>query len=408
MPDSAEPADHDHAGPVDPDERIVSLDVLRGVALLGILVINIWLFSMPQVVLSYPPAFGDFSGANYWAWFVSHVFAELKFITLFSMLFGAGMLLFFQSKNGSDTPAMQLFVRRNILLVMIGLGHAFLLWYGDILIAYGLCAFFIVAVRDWQPKDLAVLGVVLAALPALLELLTGLGGSTAELNDAILPAQTALDAEVTAYQGGWLEQMDHRIEAAIEQHTVSFLGLVAWRASGMMLLGMALFKWGVLTNDRSATFYRKLIAVAGSSGLALILAGVWHREFVDWEPATVVLFSDQLNYFGSILLSLAYIGIIMLFCRRWATSIVGTALAAVGKTAFSNYLFQTVAATTIFYGHGLGWFGTASRVEQLGIVLAIWLVQILLSVLWLRYFRFGPVEWVWRSLTYGETQQLRR
>ncbi len=134
---------------------------------------------------------------------------------------------------------------------------------------------------------------------------------------------------------------------------------------------------------------------------------MWYRELVGWETGYVLLFARQLNYVGSLLLALGYVAATMLLCRAAAGGRITTALSAVGRTAFSNYLFQTVAATTIFYGHGLGLFGTLSRLELLGIVLLIWAIQIPLSVAWLNRFRFGPVEWLWRTLTYGSRQQLR-
>ncbi len=173
-----------------------------------------------------------------------------------------------------------------------------------------------------------------------------------------------------------------------------------------MLLGMALFKRGVLTNDRSTRFYRRLIAVGTVSGVAAILAGVWYIETNDWS-AGAGPFWRQFNYWGSFLLAGAYVGLVMLYCRRRPEGVATRALAAVGRTAFSNYLLQTLLATSIFYGHGLGLFGRVTRIEALGVVVVIWAIQIPLSVLWLRYFRFGPLEWLWRVLTYGTLQPLR-
>ncbi|EMA35311.1 DUF418 domain-containing protein [Halobiforma nitratireducens] len=402
-------------GPTDPGDRILSLDVLRGFALLGILVINIWLFGLPMAGALNPTLYGDFSGGNYVAWFVSHVFFERKFVTLFTFLFGAGVVLFMESKERKNQPARRLQFRRLFWLLVIGLGHAYLLWHGDILVAYALCGFVIVFVRHWSPKRLLVLGLVMFALPSLLYLLGGAGYAMAdadlqaEIEDDILVGFGADDIqnEIDTYQGGWLEQMDNRASTVLTLQTVGFVFESFWIYGGLMIVGMALYKWGVLSNERSSRFYRRLLVAGSTTGLALILTGVWYRELVAWDTAYVLLIAHQFNYWGSLLLGLAYVSAIMLLCRVAAGGLVTDALSAVGRTAFSNYLLQTVLATSIFYGHGLGLFGQLSRLELLGVVVLIWAIQIPLSVAWLNRFRFGPVEWVWRTLTYGERQPLR-
>ncbi len=386
--------------PTPPDDRILGLDVLRGFALLGILIINIQVFAMPFVTLNNPTAYGDFSGANYAVWFVGHVFFELKFITLFTVMFGAGIILFTRSKP--PETVLRLHYRRTVFLLFVGLAHAYLLWYGDILVAYALCALGVVFVRHWEPRRLAVVGTVLVAVPAVFSLLAGLSLGTNAAVASWNPSQAALASEIEAYRGGWLDQMDHRAPTAFSQHTSGFLVEIGWRTAGLMLWGMALFKWGVLSNRRSTRFYYWL-CVGGVGGLALVLTGVWYTESVDWAARESLFFARQFNYWGSLLLAGAYIAAVMLYCRFRGVTLVTTALSAVGRTAFSNYLLQTIIATSIFYGHGLGLFGSVSRVEQFGIVLAIWGVQIALSVLWLRYYRYGPVEWLWRRVTYGSS-----
>jgi uncharacterized protein len=394
------------SGPTSPTGRIVALDALRGFALLGILVINVRAFSMPEVVLTNPTAYGDFTGANYWAWLVGHVLVEGKFITLFTFLFGGGVVLFTRSVERKGRSALGVHFRRSGWLVVFGLAHAYLLWYGDILVAYGLCAFGVVLLRDYAPRALALIGLCLLAIPSVIEVLAGLAVDPAAIASTWRPSEATLRSEVVTYRGGWLEQMDHRVPTAYQRQTSGFLGYTVWRVSGSMLLGMALFKWGVLTDERSARFYRRLIAVGAVSGLVMILVSVLYIEANDWS-AEAALFWRQFNYWGSLPLAGAYVGLVMLYCRWRPEGIATRSLAAVGRTAFSNYVLQTMLATSIFYGHGLGLFGGVSRVEALGIVLAIWAVQIPLSVLWLRYFRFGPLEWLWRVLTYGSLQPIR-
>ena len=411
---SSENADGD-AGPTDPGDRIVSLDVLRGFALLGILVINIWLFALPTVGTLNPTLYGDMSGINYAAWFVSHVFFEQKFVTLFTFLFGAGMVLFMETKERKGQPARRLHFRRTFWLLVIGLGHAYLLWYGDILVAYALCGFLLVFVRRWRPRRLLVLGLFMFALPATLYLLGGVGYTVAdaetqsEIEDTVLEGfgAEAVEAEKAVFQGDWLGQVEFRAPIVLSLQTFGFAVESFWLFGGLMVIGMSLYKQGVLSNERSTRFYRRLFVGGAVPGLALILTGVWYRHAVDWDTVQVLLLARQFNHWGSLLLGLAYVAGIMLVCRYAAGRVTDT-LSAVGRTAFSNYLLQTVIATSIFYGHGLGLFGTLERAELLVVVVLIWAVQVPLSVFWLDRFRFGPVEWLWRTLTYGERQPMRK
>jgi len=383
------------------------LDVLRGFALLGILLINIWVFSMPLAVLQNPTAYGDFTGANYFAWLFAHVFAQGKFITLFTLLFGAGIVLFTRSKDSGG--ADRLHNRRTAFLLGVGLAHAYLLWYGDILTQYALCGLFVASIRDWEPKALARFGLLLVAVPTLLYLAQGLTIQPGtQLAFGWAPSDAALASEIATYRDGWLAQLDHRVPTAFSLQTGSFFAAQFWRLSGLMMLGMALFKWGVISNQRSSQFYRRLLVGGGTGGLTLILTGVWYNTAVEWQAPEALFFGTLFNYWGSLLLAGAYLAIVMLYCRWRTEGPVITALSAVGRTAFSNYLLQTVLATSIFYGHGLGLFGSVSRVQQLQIVVGIWAIQIVLSVLWLRWFRFGPAAWCWRSVTYGTRQPLRQ
>lgn len=393
------------AGPTPPSERIVSLDALRGVALLGILVINVRVFSMPEATLLNPTVYGDLSGANYWAWLLGHIFAKSKFITIFSALFGAGVLLFIDAKRQKGQPAVRLQLRRTVILLVIGLLHAYLLWYGDILVAYGLLGLFLIAVRHLEARKLAGLAGVFLLFVPVVELSTALTIGGDAVAGQWSPTEAALQQEVATYRGGWVEQMSHRVPTSLRRQTASFVGATFWRVGGVMLLGMALYRWGVLTGERSPQLYRRLIG-GGIVGVGIVAAGVVYIEANNWS-ADAALFWRQFNYWGSLLVAGGYVGLVTLYTRRRSDGPITQAFAAVGRTAFTNYLLQTVVATTVFYGHGLGLFGSVSRVEALGFVAVVWAAQILLSVAWLRAFRFGPVEWLWRTLTYGHRQPLR-
>ena len=176
----------------------------------------------------------------------------------------------------------------------------------------------------------------------------------------------------------------------------------------MMLTGMALFKLGVFSATRTTRTYVTMAVVGAGIGVPLILAGVCYKDSVDWDVRYSFFLGGQFNYWGSIPVALAWIGVVMLLCRSARLSAVRAPLAAVGQMAFTNYLLHSVICTTLFYGYGLGWYGHVERVGQFGVVLGVWAIQLVLSPLWLRAFRFGPGEWAWRSLTYGAMHPFRR
>jgi uncharacterized protein len=175
-----------------------------------------------------------------------------------------------------------------------------------------------------------------------------------------------------------------------------------------MLAGMALFKLGVFSAKQAPSLYWTMIAIAVCYGIPLTLYGT-HRDFAAaWDFRYSFFYGMQFNYWASLLLSLGWVGAIMLACRGVALFPLTRRLAAVGRMAFTNYIMHTIICTTIFYGHGFGLFGKVERVWQFAIVLAIWALQLVVSPIWLRHFLFGPLEWLWRCLTYLQWEQLRR
>lgn len=400
--------------PVSEPQRIVSLDVLRGFALLGILVINIQSFSMIFSAYMNPTAYGDLTGANYWVWLLSHVFTDQKFMTIFSMLFGAGIVLLSSRVEARGQSATGVHYQRMFWLIVFGLLHAYLLWWGDILFLYGICGLVVYLFRKLSPRKLLVLGLLTIAVSSALFLFFGWSmqfwppEALEELTQDWQPTLERTAEEVAIYQGGWLEQMNHRVPKSFELETFGLLIWGFWRAGGLMLVGMGLYKVGVFTLKRSAGFYAALIMGALLVGIPTVSYGV-HRNFtVGWDIHSSFFFGWQFNYWGSLIVSMGWVGLVMLVCQYPPLARLTRPFAAVGQMAFTNYILQTVICTTIFYGHGFGLFGQVERTGQIAIVAGVWVFQLLVSPIWLRYFLFGPLEWLWRSLTYLQWQPFRR
>jgi uncharacterized protein len=221
------------------------------------------------------------------------------------------------------------------------------------------------------------------------------------------PGEEAIAQEIAAYQGGWWGQMVHRVPAALGFQTSAFLLMILWRTSGLMLIGMALFKWEILTAKASKKLYWNFLIIGTGIGLVLVFGG-WFANFQhNWDFEYSMFRGQHFNYWGSLFLSAGYLGGIMLICRSGKFSFLTRPLAAVGRMAFTNYIMQTIICIFLFYGYGFGLFGKVDRIWQLLIVVIIYVFQLWISQLWLKHFRFGPLEWLWRSLTYGKMQKLR-
>ena len=400
--------------PTSQQDRIHSLDLLRGCALLGILVVNIQGVAMISAAYQNPTAYGSLEGGNYWVWWIMHMFFEMKMMSIFSMLFGAGIALVAESAERRQKSGTGLHYRRMVWLFAIGMAHAYLIWYGDILVCYAICGMVLYWMRNRKPLTLAIVGLCLFAIPSALNASFAVGfqymstEEIATLNADWQPTATLIQEELNAYRGSWLQQMPHRAETAFMVQTFVNLILFFWRAGGLMLFGMALYKTGFLQARKSIVFYLSTAVVGGIVGWYLVLLSVARNEAANWEVTYGLSTGSQFNYWGSLCVAMAYLSIIVLWFRSGIASWLQRSIQAVGQMALTNYLMQSVLMTLIFWGHGLGLAGKLERVEQLMIVIAIWIFQLVLSPIWLRYFRFGPCEWMWRNLSYWRIQPLWR
>jgi uncharacterized protein len=378
--------------------RLLALDVLRGVAVLGILLMNIGSFAMPDIAYVNPRAWGEMGGLNGLVQQLTQVFASGKFISIFALLFGAGIAL--QTRHGLRLATH---LRRMAALFVIGLAHAYLLWHGDILVTYALLGVCVFGLRRMRPRALVGFAATLYALGLLLNSVEAVGvmleppGVRDSIRQQFAPPPEGLQREIAVFRGTWLEQMPLRATRAFESETTVLVIYSVPYVGGLMLLGMAVVKAGVLERELAGRRWVG-IAVAGCGvGWTIELIALGLDRLTARDPLFTVLVWSLLNRLAMPPTAIGYAAIVFgavasAKARRWLWP-----LAAVGRTALTCYLLETVLCTTLFYGHGLGWFGRVERVQQLGVVIVIWIGLLVIAPLWLRAFKQGPMEWLWRA-----------
>ena len=428
-------------GPAQGSDRKVALDTLRGVALLGILLMNIVGMALPY---SYgnPTISGGAEGADLAAWVINNMFFEGTMRGLFSLMFGAGIILITSraEARGGGIEVADIYYRRNLWLFAFGVIHGWLLlWPGDILYSYGIGALFLFAFRNLNPRTLIILGILVLASLVPKNVYHYVGAQ-----EAFAEAQAAEQVQANLAEGEelsdeqqeaidtWkgINEKEYPSEEKIEKHVEGMQGnyfdiigatsgLLIWFQSsglyqfmffdvvGMMLIGMAFLKLGIITGERSTRFYGAMMLIG--YGIGLTVNAYETRLLLDSNFDIVVSARAQLTYeVGRMTMTFGHIGFWMLICKwgwlRWLT----TRLAAVGRMALTNYIMHSVITAIIFTGIGFSLYGELSRHELYYVVAGIWLFQLIVSPIWMKHFRFGPLEWLWRSLTYNQKQPMRR
>ena len=395
-------------------DRDHGVDALRGFAVLGLMAVHVMIFGRPMSVILDPRGGLEYEGVNQtFIWF-SSVFAQGKFMFLFALLFGAAILYFDRkSPHGAEpTPlsaGMGLWYRRMGWLAAIGFLHGTLLFFGDILVLYaitGMAALwwvrrFSTAALLWCGAGCYMLAVFLLLGFMLLTALMMSDESNANLFGDLMSTESQMDAVL----GSWWEATKLRV-VLFGSNIMNIPFLTIWLTTGIMMTGMALARTGILTGKRSSGFYGLLLVGGLVVGL-ITSGGLFHWVAAgDFGPYRLAVWTGLFQLVG-IPLSFAYIGGIMLIARTRTLRFISIPLAAVGRMALSNYLLHSVLGAFIFQGWGLGHFGTLEFPELAVISLIVWTINIIFSLLWLSIFRFGPMEWLWRSLTYGKLQPLR-
>lgn len=432
--------------PVARQQRISSLDILRGVAVLGILLMNITSFGLPHWAYEDPSVVGGHTGANLWAWISMSVLFEGSFRALFSMLFGASVILLTsrlearaaKATGDSTSPSSaDIYYRRTIWLIVFGMFNSYvLLWLGDVLYLYGIVGLFLYVLRNLRPRSLILIALgmwmIIAGRTALER--HGKLQMIAAANDAYAARDKGFDLsdEQVAAIDAWKHEHEEYKPAAdeIQKEIADMQGdyLTVWKLSApinlwlqtkylfkhsfldaacMMLLGMALMKLGVLAARCSTKTYALMLVVGYAIGLAINILEV--SMIVRGEFSIESFTHAGLTYdLGRAAMVIGHIGLIILVHRSGILKLLMKCLAACGQMALSNYLMQSVVCGAIFYGFGFGMFGKLERSELYIVVAGVWLVQLIVSPIWLRVFQFGPAEWLWRSLTYWKRQPMLR
>lgn len=411
--------------------RIAQIDVLRGFAVLGVFWIGVGAFGMPFGANALPTLLGVPSALNLSLWASTEVLMEGAMRGLFSMLFGASAMIYLDQARleREGVTVVDRFYRRNLTLMLFGLIHAYLLlWPHDVLYAYGLVGLFLFPLRRAPALALLMSGVLLQALadaqldwPALVDWMRGAPGAgevgtAAAAQESVPPGESTrflgwlrlqMEQDLHLYRSGYWDIFLAQVEEVMAQQSSAFYQRHFFEIGGMMLIGMALYRWGVLSGRVHWGLYMALLVLGYGLGGWLRGASLYQVAAQGFDPLLLVRLEEGSLDLGRLPVTLGHVGLIGLLCQWGRAPWLTGPLAATGRLALTHYIGQTLIAIYLFYGFGLGLFGHLERWQLALIWLGVSLSQMVFSVLWLRYFRYGPLEWIWRSLIQGRRQPLR-
>lgn len=405
--------------------RHISIDAVRGFAVLGILLMNIVGMGMPAFAYLDPTYAGGSHGADLATWAVNNVLTDGKMRALFTMLFGASAVLIAERAERGKPGPMATHYRRMFWLFVIGMLHAYFLWWGDILVTYSLAGLVIFPFRKlgWKIQlsiGIAILAVLLGVnlvsadqLFAMHAAAVAPGASSAavknwqDVSQLVAPSAQLGQLEIAGHRGGFLDALRVRAMASrlIQMYLMPTSEIP--EAIGQMFVGMALFRTGFFTLGWSSRAYATMIAVgylAAIPATAVLAWMIWRSGF---EPLTINKLEDWQQVTRP-LIGLAHASVLLLIVRSGAAQAVVNRLAAAGRMAFSNYLGTSIITALVFDGYGLGLYGRLSRFQELVVVAGVWIFILAWSRPWLARFHYGPFEWVWRSLVRWKPQPFLR
>jgi uncharacterized protein len=419
--------------------RYQSIDFLRGIAVLGILLMNIPSFSFPSGQYHH---FTDYTGINYRSEIFVTVFFEGTMRGLFSMLFGASCLLILSKDD--DIKSIDIYYRRLLWMFLLGLLNFFiLLWSGDILYSYALCGLFLFPFRKMKPKYLIMIGLVLSfwlfgrsayrftneRKPKYEAYKTAMADSVklhkkltknqhediAKFKEMCLrfKKDTAkINSEIRQMRGNYKSVFDKRWQEADEYQKWTLYDMNFTDYMLMMFIGMGFFKLGVFTNKLNSRQYGFMVLIGYGIGLFLRIRFVnsffynqqEYENFFETYSIPTGAYSD----IQRVMMTVGHIGLLMLVYRSGAFNWLVKILSKAGQMALSNYLLQSILCGLFFYGFGFGMFAKLQIYQNYLFVICVWIICLIFSNIWLHYFKFGPAEWLWRSLTYWKKQEMKR
>ena len=411
-------------GPVQPEERIALIDVLRGIALFGIIAANMRGFAGPYIAY-FNPSLVWHTRTDIWVQAFIDTFIQGKFITLFAFLFGVGFSIQFSRAEARGSRFAPTYRRRQAALVLIGLLHQVLFWWGDVLVTYGLGGYVLMAFRKRANKTIVIWILALLVLPVV-----GMGGylvfrqikpaTPQHLAQASirgernkLEQRQEADRYVRIFQSGTYAQIFRARLDEVKEELAGQPGVVIYTLP-LFLMGLWVFRRGILQNPEAhRALLRKTLMFGFVVGVPLAVASTWLQFVYDTQPRTggptaVMAGMVMTRLIGRPILSMGYASAVALLflSPTWRKRILP--FGAIGRTALTNYLLQTVVCTTIFNAYGGGLFGRVHLLPLFVLSVVIYLLEVPLSQWWLAGHRFGPVEWVWRTLTYGKAPAMKR
>ncbi len=424
--------------PITEAERFKHLDVIRGFALLGILLMNI--VSMGGLWRAYdnPLMFGHAGNLNTGIWIFLHIFMEGKMRALFSIMYGATIIFLTSRLEQQSTESADIYFRRTLWLFVFGIAHAYLLFDGDILFTYAICGLFLYPFRKLNPKVLFGIAALIIGMNAYVSYqraaetrsVISLGKAAMEassnnqelteeqaedLNDYndwskySTPTLRQMEKEARPWRGSALEVLKTRAEEVFDNHSdpIYSFGNTKYDVWCMMLVGMALLRLGILTGEKSQSFYLKFLLFGYGVGVLINSFTAWQIVQSQFDPFTMDLMSTTYDV-GRLLVAFGHIALLMLIVKSGLMQWFTGRLALIGQTALSNYIFQSLITSVIFTGYGFELYGRLDYYQLYIVVIAIWCVQLVITPIWLRSFKYGPLEWLLRSLTYWNSQPMLR
>lgn len=394
------------------------LDIVRGIAVMGILVANMPAFALPTSAYISPLAWGGTGPAEIAAWLTNFTFIEGKMRGLFSLLFGASMLLVIDRAEAVGQSGARVHFARMAVLLGFGLAHMYLVWWGDILAHYamvGAIAYLFIRLSAGQLLAASIISLAAAFYHGLNDQIIMIESAARDTAQAIdtwnnfswwfgIPPREWVDSQIAAYRGSWFGQIAWNWKYL--GHPLDFLRNVGPETLAAMLLGMASYRSGFLTGGWPRERYRRCAMVGLGIALpAYLLIGI-NSIAHGFDPRWMFFGFNVGTQPLRLLATVGYAALIILLVRP--DSWIGQRLAAVGRAAFTNYLGTSILVTAIFYGWGLGQFAHWNRAEIYIVPPLVWTIMLLWSKPWLERFHYGPFEWLWRSLSRGNLQPMRK